>query len=77
MVPVANDQPDAVISFVRADATHKVFAAFNFTPRPVEVGFLHDLHAGSYTDWSTGKPVTLARDAVLELPAWGYAVYVR
>jgi len=77
MVPVANDQPDAVISFVRADASHKVFAAFNFTPRPVEVGFLHDLHAGSYTDWSTGKAVMLARDAVLELPAWGYAVYVR
>lgn len=77
MVPVANDQPGAVISFVRADAANKVFAAFNFTPRPVKVGFVHDLHAGRYSDWSTGATVTLERDAVLELPAWGYAVYVR
>jgi glycosidase len=77
MVPVANDQPDAVISFVRTDDSHKVFAAFNFTPRPVKVGFLHDLHAGRYVDGSTGAAVTLERNAVLELPAWGYAVYVR
>jgi glycosidase len=77
MVPVANDQPDAVVSFVRADASQKVFAAFNFTPRPVRVAFQHDLHAGSYTDWSTGAAVTLSRDAVLELPPWGYRVYVR
>jgi glycosidase len=77
MLPVAHDQPDAVVSFVRADASHKVFAAFNFTPRPVKVAFQHDLHAGSYTDWSTGAAVTLSRDTVLELPPWGYRVYVR
>ena len=77
MVPVANDQPDAVISFVRDGQSNKVFAAFNFTPRPVKVGFHHDLHAGRYSDWSTGAAVTLARDTALELPAWGYAVYVR
>ena len=62
---------------MRADASHKVFAAFNFSARPVKVGFQHDLHAGSYTDWSTGEAVKLERDAALELPAWGYKVYVR
>jgi hypothetical protein len=77
MVPVAHDQPDAVVSFVRADASSKVFAAFNFSPQPVKVGFQHDLHVGRYTDWSTGEAVALERDAVLELPAWGYKVYVQ
>jgi hypothetical protein len=77
MIDVPNDVPERVLSFVRQNDANKVFAAFNFTGKTQRVRFTSTLQHGNYTDYATGKPVTLGADSVIELPAWGWRVYTR
>ena len=75
MVPVANDLPDQVYSFVRSNDRDRVFAVFNFSAEPQNVRFAAPLPQGQYTDYFSG--VTAALPAGLELEPWGYRVFVR
>jgi glycosidase len=77
MIDVPNSAPAQVLSFVRANERDKVFAAFNFSGSPVRVSFKDTLFEGSYREFKTGETVKLATGAELELPAWGYRVFVR
>jgi 1,4-alpha-glucan branching enzyme len=77
MIPVHNSQPAQVLSFVRQNEQDKVFAVFNFSNTPQQVSFNQHLHHGVYTDYLSGKAVEFVADSQLELPAWGYHIYVR
>jgi glycosidase len=77
MIDVPNSSPDTVLSFVRHDAHDKVFAVFNFSPTPVRARFKEALFPGTYTDYFSGVRVALAESSEVELPAWGYRVFVQ
>jgi glycosidase len=77
MIRIPNDQPGAVLSFVRRNERDKVFVAINFSNQSREVRFLDTLYHGSYTDCLTGEEQYFDADTVLSLPAWGYRVYVQ
>lgn len=71
MVKVENDKPAQVFSFVRAQGGDKVFAAFNFSAKPVTVTFPTALQAGRYRAFRTGETVTIKAGESLTMPAWG------
>ena len=77
MIDVPNTAPERVLSFVRANERDKVFAVFNFSDKPARVSFADDLFTGAYKDFATGAAVDFAVGAKLELPAWGYQVFVK
>ena len=77
MIPVHNSQADKVLSFVRQNAVDKVFAVFNFSDKPQQVSFKHDLHAGHYKNYMTAEQMTISADTTLTLPAWGYSIFVQ
>jgi len=77
MIPVPNDHPDGVISFVRQKGDDKVFAAFNLSGEPRQVRFEQELFHGEYVDFASGENTTLHEATVLPLEAWGYAVFTR
>jgi glycosidase len=77
MVQVVNDAPAEVFSFLRAGDSGQVFAVFNFSGEARELRFSGSLHTGQYTDFASGEPVSIAAEQPLEVPAWGYKVFVR
>ena len=77
MVSVPNDAKDPVLSFVRQNASDKVFAVFNLSGNPQRVGLKDTLYVGTYTDALSGEPVTLGEGAELALPPWAFRLYVR
>lgn len=77
MINVPNSAPTTVLSFVRQNEHDKVFAVFNFSDTDQVVSFHETLYHGSYTSFFRGQQLSLDADSRIELPAWGYAVYVR
>jgi len=74
MVGVANSQPGKVFSFVRQKGDARVFAAFNMSPEPRRVMFAERLHHGRYTDFDSGKRVTVDARTAWDMPPWSYRV---
>jgi len=54
-----------------------VFAAFNFSPRPLSVALKETLFVGDYQDFETGAAVSLKEGDALALKPWGYRVLVK
>ena len=77
MIPVVNSAPNKVLSFVRENDKDKVFAVMNFTSQPQEVSFQDRLYHGHYTEYFSGKTVALDASTHLQLPPWGYMVFVQ
>jgi len=77
MIPVHNNAPSQVFSFVRANGKDKVFAVFNFSAEPQTVSFQDRLYHGVYHEFSAGKRVSLDESAVLEMAPWTHRVYVK
>ena len=76
MISVPTDHASEVIGFVRQDEHHKVFAIFNFSNRALTANLFEELYVGRYTDFLSGRPVTLGPGASIDLPAWDYRVLV-
>lgn len=76
MVPVPNDAPRQVLSFVRSDERHRVLALFNFSASPVETRLGEDLYPGHYRDFATSELVQLPAGEPVALPAWGWQVLI-
>ncbi len=76
MVRVPNSDKTKILSFVRQNADHKVFAVFNFSAEPVTAGFTEPLFTGAYTDFGSGETVDFAADATVDLEPWGYHIFV-
>ena len=66
MEPMANDAPQQVFSFVRANAKDKVFARVQSVAQPVTVRFKDDLSAGDYHDFDTARPVRVDADTAVD-----------
>lgn len=77
MIPVANDAPSKVFSFVRFRDSGGVFAVFNFSVEPRTVRFEERLHHGDYVDYFSGEAVSFDQETTLTLGPWGYRVFVR
>ena len=72
MQKVENSAPEQLFAWVRQEDGNKVLGLFNMSDRPVSAAFLDGLPNGTYRDFATGKPVTIAAGGKVELPAWGY-----
>ena len=77
MVPVVNDAPGQVLSFVRRKDGNAVFAVLNLSPTDRTVTFSEGPHHGSYRDAISGEEVAFGQDTALDLPAWSWKVYVK
>ncbi|MCW2805965.1 MAG: putative Alpha-amylase [Propionibacteriaceae bacterium] len=76
MIPVPNDRPSQVLSFVRQDDQHKVLAVFNFSPEPTQVTLSEELYVGRYNDFFSGEQRDLEPGAALTLDPWGYRLLI-
>ena len=76
MIKIANNEEQAVLSFVRKNEKNKVFAVFNFSNKRRKVKFQESLHHGTYTDYFRGNEVQFVDHAMLDLDAWGYSVFI-
>ncbi len=81
MEKVANTSEKQIFSFIRRGAgasgkANEVFAAFNFSGKPVSVTFPEKLVAGNWTQIDK-KPVTISGEAAVDIPAWGYRIMAR
>ena len=78
MLQVPNNHRAEVLSFVRQNDQHRVFAVLNFSAQPQTVRFEDgELFAGSYTDFASGAAAVLKSDLEVTLPAWGWRVFVK
>lgn len=64
-----------IFAFVREKDEDKIFAALNLSDRVQSVTLNGTAFIGAYRNVFTGDTVTLAAEAPLMLPAWGYIVY--
>ena len=76
MVHVPNDRLAQVLSFVRKDASGKVFAVFNLSPKAQTVRFEQTLFHGDYIEHFRRESATLDAATTMELTPWEYRVYV-
>ena len=74
---VPNSKPAKVFSFARQNDRDKLFVVINFSPLPQTVTFKETLYHGNYTEYFSGKPVTMDANSKLILPPWGYRVFVK
>ncbi|HEU6454996.1 MAG TPA: alpha-amylase family glycosyl hydrolase [Roseateles sp.] len=77
MEPLTNSAPKQVLSFLRANARDGVVAVFNLSPQAVDVTLTGPRHAGRYHDFDSGAEIRLDDGSTLNLPAWGWRVFVR
>ena len=77
MIPVPNNAPAQVLSFVRQNERDKVFAVFNFSNEPQAVTFAESLYHGKYTDYFSRESIELAGSTALGLQPWDYRVFVK
>lgn len=77
MIPVVNDAPGQVLSFVRRKDGNAVFAVLNLSPTNRIVTFSEGPHHGAYRDAISGEEVAFGQDTALDLPAWSWKVYVK
>jgi glycosidase len=77
MVKVPNSDESRVLSFVRQNDEHVVFAVTNFSDGRRTVTFGDGPHHGTYRELFTGDTATFGADTALELEPWAYRVYLR
>jgi 1,4-alpha-glucan branching enzyme len=77
MIHVPNSVPSRVLSFVRQNERDKVFAVLNFSAEAQTVTFVESLYHGQYVDYFSQRSAELSDTTQLELPPWGYGVFVK
>ncbi len=77
MQEVPNNLPENVLSFIRQNDMHKVFAVFNFSSERVSATFKDMLHHGRYKDYITEKPVTFNDTTSIALNPWCFKVFIQ
>ena len=77
MISVVNSAPNQVLTFVRQSGPDKVFAALNFSGKPQSITFKDTLQNGQYTEYFSGDAATLTQASTVQLPAWGYRIFVQ
>ena len=77
MVKVPNNAESEILSFVRQNENDKVFAIFNFSDKKQTALPEDNLFPGSYTDFASGKSITLKPGDAIELAPWDYKIFVK
>lgn len=77
MVPVPNDQPQAVLSFVRQKASDKVFVILNFSSTKQIVTFSGEIQFGNYKELFSEELKTMTAETTIEIEPFAYRVYVQ
>ena len=77
MERVKTNKDDKIFSFVRKKENNKVFAIFNLSPENQKIEINNNLISGSYKDFFDDKKILLSSAYNVELPAWGYKVYIK
>ncbi len=76
MVRVVNTEPTRVLSFERHNDVDAVFAVFNLSPEPAQVGFPGLPVRGQFVDHRNGAKVTVDDTLVVQLEPWDFRIYV-
>ncbi len=74
---IKHDKMGKVVAFAREKNEDKVITIVNYSPDTVTVGLQTDFDKGIYTDWFSGKTVTLGVKDTLTLKPWAYRVLVK
>ena len=77
MIPVPNNQPQAVLSFVRQKEQDKIFVVLNFSPSQQTVAFQHEIQLGDYKELFTGELENIEKGSVVDIEPFAYRVYVK
>lgn len=77
MIPVPNNQPQAVLSFVRQKEQDKVFVVLNFSGQKQSVSFLHEIQLGDYKELFSGEVKTIEAATTVDIEPFGYRIYVK
>ena len=77
MIPVVNDKPAAIFSFVREKAQDKVFVVLNFSDKEQTVNFSGDIQYGCYQELFSQSSVAFEQGSTETIEAFGYRVYVK
>lgn len=67
----------SVLAYSRKKGSSEVVVLLNFASSPLAVHLSGSLPAGEFTDYLKGGKLTFSADAVISMPANGYAVYVK
>ena len=76
MIPVPNDKPKAIFSFVREKDGNKIFTVLNFSDQAQTVSFNENIQVDSYKDAFTNKKISVKANSKMKIPAYGYKVLV-
>ena len=77
MERIKTNNDDKIFSFVREKDNSKVFAVFNLSAQNQNIKIDGKKIEGTYKDLFTDKSNSLTSDYNLELPAWGYKIFVK
>ncbi|MBI1193379.1 MAG: alpha-amylase [Bacteroidetes bacterium] len=72
---LATSDDTRIYAFTRGD--NQVLCLFNFSPEAIRASLKENAPAGSYQEYFSGESLSGAAPLSMELPAWGYRVYVR
>lgn len=77
MIYVPNNYPKEVLSFVRQNEDEKIFCVINFSDEARTVQFEERLFEDDYTDFFKKEEVSMQQNTQLNVPAWGYQIFVK
>ena len=77
MERIKTNNDDKIFSFVREKDNSKLFAIFNLSAQNQNIKIDGKKIEGTYKDLFTDKSNSLTSDYNLELPAWGYKIFVK
>lgn len=75
MIPISNNKSAQIFSFVRQDKNSKVFVVLNLSANACYVRFSDTILSGCYADL-TGTSETFSAPFALNMPPWGYRVFI-
>ena len=77
MERIKTNNDDNIFSFIREKDNNKVFAIFNLSAQNQNIKISDNKIGGTYKDLFTDQSNPLTSDYDIELPAWGYKIFVK
>jgi cyclomaltodextrinase / maltogenic alpha-amylase / neopullulanase len=77
MERVHTNNDENIFSFIREKGNSKVFTIFNLSPQNQKIKINNNSIKGNYEDFFANKKIPVNADFNIELPPWGYKVFVK
>ncbi|MCF8378203.1 MAG: alpha amylase C-terminal domain-containing protein [Bacteroidales bacterium] len=74
---LATSAEDKVFAFIRGEGSGQVLTVVNLTGKKVFMNIEGEDYLGKYEDYFSNKEITFTGKIGLELPAWGYNIFIR